>query len=109
MTRLRPAEAGLRRGRQRADELQRLMLRVGIKYCGGCNPYYDRIALFDTISASLKGSVEFVSPHSEYIDLILVIQGCRTACADLNSFNPVKIRLITQPEDAEDIIREIQR
>ena len=83
------------------------MLKVGIKYCGGCNPDYDRVALFKMIEERLKGHVRFVSPEGADINLVLVIEGCKTACADLTSFDGKKIFKITQSEDAKNFIQEI--
>jgi hypothetical protein len=83
------------------------MLKVGIKYCGGCNPYYDRVALVKRIESRLKGKAEFVSPQNEPFDFILAVEGCKTACTDLSSFDGKKIRIITRSEDADDFIHEI--
>ena len=83
------------------------MLKVGIKYCGGCNPYYDRVALVKRIERRLQGKVEFVSAANDDVDLVLAVEGCNTACADLSSFEDNKIRVITQSEDANDFIKEI--
>jgi len=83
------------------------MLKVGIKYCGGCNPYYDRVALVKEIEARLNGQVQFVSHRAADSDLILAIEGCRTACADLSSLDRTKIRVIAHPDDAKEFIREI--
>ena len=83
------------------------MLKVGIKYCGGCNPYYDRVALVKRIERRLKGKVAFVSAADDDVDLVLAVEGCNTACADCSSFDGKKIRIITQLEDADDFIREI--
>ncbi len=83
------------------------MLKVGIKYCGGCNPDYDRVALFESIEKRLKGKVEFVPPESAEIDQVLVVEGCKTACADLSSFDGKNIFKIIQSEDAEYFIQEI--
>ena len=83
------------------------MLKVGIKYCGGCNPYYDRVALVKRIERRLQGKVEFVSAANDGVDLVLAVEGCNTACADLSSFEDNKIRVITQSEDANDFIKEI--
>ena len=83
------------------------MLKVGIKYCGGCNPYYDRVALVKRIERRLKGKVAFVPAADDDVDLVLAVEGCNTACADLSSFDGKKIRIITQLEDADDFIREI--
>ena len=76
-------------------------LKVTIKYCGGCNPDYDRVALVKYIEESLHGKVEFVSAEDENIDLVLAVEGCKTACADLSAFKGIKIWFITEIEDAE--------
>ncbi|MGB5749540.1 MAG: hypothetical protein WBM69_21360 [Desulfobacterales bacterium] len=83
------------------------MLKVGVKYCGGCNPYYDRVALVKWIESRLQGKAKFVSPENVDVDLVLVVEGCRTACADLSAFDGKKIRIITQSADADVFIREI--
>jgi len=80
------------------------MLKVGIKYCGGCNPAYDRVALADYIKDSLHGRVEFLSLDSEVIDLVLAVEGCKTACADLSAFKGTKTRIITKIKDAEEFL-----
>jgi hypothetical protein len=51
--------------------------------------------------------VQFVAPDDADSELILVLEGCQTACADLGLFDGKKIRLITQSNDAEEFIREI--
>ncbi|MEE4265769.1 MAG: hypothetical protein V2I56_23985 [Desulfobacteraceae bacterium] len=83
------------------------MLKVGIKYCGGCNPSYDRVALVKQIERRLKGKVAFVSAADDNVDLVLAVEGCNTACADLSLFDDHKIRILTQIEDADDFITEI--
>ena len=84
-------------------------LKIGIKYCGGCNPGYDRVALVKQIEKSLQGKVEFVSPESQDVALILAVQGCSTACADLSAFQGMEIRTITNIEGAEKLIKEIRK
>jgi hypothetical protein len=83
------------------------MITVAIKYCGGCNPGYDRVALADFIKNSLHGRVEFVSLDSEVIDLILAVEGCKTCCADLSSYEGKQIHFITQLEDAGKFLQKI--
>ena len=83
------------------------MLRVGVKYCGGCNPEYDRVALVEEIEERLEGKVRFVPPESEGVDIILAVYGCKTACADLSGFRGVKIRTITNIEDGEKFLRDL--
>ena len=84
-----------------------LRMRIGLKYCGGCNPEYDRVELVTQIKESLQAKVAFVSPESEIVDLILVVQGCSTACADLSDFQGREIWIITSIEQADRFVREI--
>ena len=83
-------------------------MKVGLKYCGGCNPEYDRVALVRHIEESLQGRVRFVSPESEGIGLILAVEGCGTACADLSTFQGMEIRVITTIEGGERFIQKIR-
>lgn len=86
-----------------------LKLRVGIKYCGGCNPEYDRVAIVEHIRQSLKDKIEIVGAESEDVDLILSVNGCSTACADLKSFENLKIHTITSMEDSNKFIKRTRR
>jgi len=83
------------------------MLRVGVKYCGGCNPEYDRVALVEQIKERLEGKVSFVPPESDGVDIILVMNGCRTACADLSGFRGIETWRVTGNEEVEEFVREI--
>ena len=85
------------------------MLKAAIKYCGGCNPNYDRVALVARIEDGLTGKVEFVPLENENIDLVLVVVGCKTACADLRVFEGIKIRLIRKIEDAERLLQDFYK
>ena len=83
-------------------------VRVGLKYCGGCNPEYDRVALVRHIQESLQGRVEFVTPGSEGVRLILAVEGCSIACADLSAFQGMDIRVITNIDGAKRFIKAIR-
>ena len=83
-------------------------MRVGLKYCGGCNPEYDRAALVKHIQESLQCRIEFVPPKSEGVTLILAVEGCSTACADLSAFQGMDIRVITNIDGARRFIKEIR-
>jgi hypothetical protein len=82
-------------------------LKIGIKYCGGCNPEYDRVGLVRHIKEKLKGSGVSFSYESREADLVVAVQGCETACADLSGLDPQKIRIITDPEQAQKLVQEI--
>ena len=38
------------------------MLRCTVKFCGGCNPRYDRGEAYQTVRSSLSGTAEFSYP-----------------------------------------------
>jgi hypothetical protein len=83
-------------------------ITIGVKYCGGCNPEYDRVAAVRHIEKSLRGKAEFVGPQSEGVELGLAVEGCSTACADLTAFQGMEIRIITGIEEAKGFIKEMK-
>ena len=59
------------------------MKRYGIKYCGGCNPHYDRGA----VGAELKkryGNEIANAERGVHYDAVFVICGCQAVCADIS-------------------------
>lgn len=55
-------------------------MRIGIKYCGGCNPFYDRKAEVEKLERNLKDiRFEPVQPGESY-DRVLLVCGCPRAC-----------------------------
>jgi hypothetical protein len=59
------------------------MLRVGVKYCGGCNPQIDRSRFVDELKAELSGDSHLIACNTggQWETGILVC-GCPVACAD---------------------------
>lgn len=85
------------------------MLKIGVKYCGGCNPLYDRVALVKSIEQKLQGKAVFVAAGTEGVDLILAVEGCSTACADLSPFRDARVWMIIAPEDASNFLYHMER
>jgi hypothetical protein len=56
--------------------------RIGIKYCGGCNPTYERVATLKTLEQTLGKRFLFVRHDDKDLDALLYINGCPKACAD---------------------------
>ena len=83
-------------------------LKIRVKYCGGCNPRYDRVALVKRIEEMLSGKASLVGAEGNGISLVLAVEGCSTACADLKPFEGQEVQLIACPEDAEPFIRDIE-
>ena len=56
------------------------MLRVGLKYCGNCNPSFDMPELVEVISERAKW-ISFVKWDRLDYDLLLVLSSCSRDCA----------------------------
>lgn len=87
--------------------VNRNILKIGIKYCGGCNPLYDRVAAVKKLEQKLRGKAVFVSTDCEEVDLILAVQGCDRACADLSPFEGIPILVVLTPEDGNTALEHI--
>jgi hypothetical protein len=58
--------------------------RVALKYCGGCDPGFDRVELFTKIRAAAGDAIEWVSFDERGFDTVLMIAGCDRACPEQN-------------------------
>ncbi len=82
--------------------------KIGLKYCGGCSPRYDRVDMVKRIKKELGETIEFVSPDEPGTSFILAVMGCKTACANLDPFEGKKIRIITNEKDTQALIKELK-
>ena len=56
------------------------MLHCAVKFCGGCNPMYDRGAAYRNIAETLAGVADFSLPRDgEQYDVLLILRGS-TGC-----------------------------
>jgi hypothetical protein len=75
--------------------------RIGLKYCGGCNPLYDRVQAVVSVRKRLKDKIELVSYEDRDAEGTLVVTGCPTACVDLKPFVGHPIWVVTSLRDVE--------
>lgn len=66
------------------------MKRIGVKYCGGCNPFYERVEIVWRIQSQLNDPFLFFRHDEPDIDVMVLLSGCQRACAaqDLNRTVP---------------------
>ncbi|MCY6371919.1 hypothetical protein OXH55_14830 [Clostridium ganghwense] len=58
-------------------------MKIGVKYCGGCNPRYDRAELVSQLRKEFNKKHEIVSAQEGIIyDLIIILCGCTSCCAE---------------------------
>lgn len=75
--------------------------RIGLKYCGGCSPRYDRVQAVRSLRERLKDRIDLVSYEDPDIEGVLVVTGCPTACVDLTPFKGRPVWVVTSPQEAE--------
>lgn len=76
-------------------------MKARLKYCGGCRPDYDRTAAMKDIIEELGEGFEVTGADDEEPDLIVVVTGCKTACADPRALPGKPLRFISSLEDAQ--------
>ena len=76
--------------------------RLAIKFCGGCNPVFERGEVVKRIREGLPVA-QWVSWEEES-DLVLIINGCPTACAEqAETQKDSKAILVIHPGGVSDI------
>lgn len=75
-------------------------MEIGIKYCGGCNPRYDRKKFVELLKERFSHSFEPAGTDREY-DMLLVLCGCSSGCAGFEQYN-VKKRNILMVKSCDD-------
>ncbi|MDO4545851.1 MAG: hypothetical protein Q4C25_06810 [Bacillota bacterium] len=62
-------------------------MKCGVRFCGGCNPRYDRGKAYEEIKNKIK-SVDFLhAVEDDRYDCLLVIGGCTNCCASYDQFD----------------------
>ena len=74
------------RGSESVSSLLRVKKRIGIKYCGGCNPGYERVEMIERVQFGFDNRFLFLRHDELDIDALVLMSGCQRACAakDLN-------------------------
>ena len=57
------------------------MRKIGLKYCGNCNPQINSGAIVNRLMEKTRDKFTFVSWEAKDIDLLLIMSGCATDCA----------------------------
>lgn len=54
---------------------------IGIKYCGGCNPKYDRKEFLHNLKRNSNFNFEIADLNKVY-DIVIVLCGCNSSCVN---------------------------
>lgn len=85
------------------------MLRCTVKFCGGCNPRFDRGAVYQAVCSSLADVAVFGYPEEgAHYDVLLIVRGC-TGCPYLyEDIDADRRFIITAADQAETVVRDIK-
>lgn len=84
-------------------------MKVGIKYCGGCNSRFERTTIAEKIKADYKNFEFSYAKENEEYDFIIVINGCHIACAGLHDLKSKKGFIIIRDDDYKNIRARIDK
>ncbi|MBP1744832.1 MAG: cat2 [Firmicutes bacterium] len=76
-------------------------MEIGVKYCGGCNPRYDRKKIVELLMERFSHSFEPADEDREY-DMLVVLCGCSSCCAGIEQYK-VKNRNILMVRSCDDL------
>ena len=82
-------------------------MRLGIKFCGGCSPRYDRGEQVRRLARKLQAELELVSHEDPRADYVLVVTGCKNACADTNHLPPEKLLWARSEDEFDQVMKRL--
>lgn len=72
-------------------------MKIGIKYCGGCNCHYDRTKEVDALKKRCPQHEFTYRPEQDICDMCLLVCGCMTACASSEGIAAKSFKLLCSP------------
>ena len=54
--------------------------RIGIRYCGGCNPRYERVEMIQQVQSRVGNRFLFIRHDQQGLDGLITVNGCPRAC-----------------------------
>ena len=76
--------------------------RVALKYCGGCDSGFDRVAHFERIRAAAGDSIEWVVVDDGRLDAVLIVSGCATGCPERSLEGSLDVPMTSTTSDDDD-------
>ncbi len=76
---------------------------IGIKYCGGCNPKYNRIDLVKNLMNEYNDAIFETARDNVFYDLVIVICGCSSSCVNHEKLIGKRKKIITDEKDFNEI------
>ena len=77
---------------------------IEVKYCGGCNPRYDRKAVLKRLRCDFPDLEIRERPSGAVPDFALALSGCPVGCADQQAFNGRLGKMTMETQDDYDAL-----
>lgn len=74
-------------------------MKIGFKYCGGCNPNYERNSILKRARQDYPNAIFLPYDSDDRFDLVLVICGCLAECFSFSCPNSVHGALYIRSPD----------
>ena len=85
-------------------------MKVGTKFCGGCNPKYDRINALEYMKVQLENYKFSYVKDEEIYDYIVIICGCHAICASHGNIKFTKEKFILKSiDDVQKIVDKLKK
>lgn len=80
------------------------MIKVAVKFCGGCDPAYERVAYLSKIKAAAGSGFRWVLLREGGFEAILLLSGCPRACPEEDLPRSVPIVSLQSDERNPEIV-----
>jgi hypothetical protein len=88
-------------------DFPKIMKKVALKFCGGCDPAYDRVQYWENIRSTAGNRIQWVRPEEEGYQVVLLINGCMRACSEGLLLKPRIISLTDPALDPQQVVTMI--
>ena len=84
-------------------------MKVALKYCGGCNPDYERTAYWEAIKQAAGDEFQWVRLEDGDYQAVLLICGCPKACPREDMPSGVNLVCLSDPDSSAEAVLAMLR
>jgi 4-hydroxybutyrate CoA-transferase len=85
-------------------------MTIQVKYCGGCNPRYDRAELVRRITEDFPAiEIAYEIPPGEEAAFVLVVCGCPVCCVSQGNLGLSVKKVISSPDEYSRLFKELSK
>jgi hypothetical protein len=82
----------------------------GVKFCGGCNPRYDRRKAFEAVRKRFEGRISFeFAQEGGSCGFLLYVAGCPCRCTALDAYRFAELVVIWEEEGVCEAVNRMEK